>query len=601
MKSNNSWRIRLSQILMGAAIVIALVVVRGAKAGDEPTHLVTDWSHRHLVYSETKSPAKRYALLSDPRYVQQQRRREAERRGDRDEWRWHRAPENPNQLHGDWSMDMGAGATVGAGNYPAKYSFDIASANCATDFVVYNTSLAGTSSQATIVAFNNIYKTTCGATIPTTYWAYNTGSAGTAVLTSPVLSFDGSQVAFVQSTAGSTTGSATLVILRWKANDGTLLAPVTPGAGPCSPAAAPCQITIPFSTANSDGNTADNWSSPFYDYNSDILYVGDNAGFLHKFTGVFFGTPAEVVSTATNFWPAHLTSYGHINSPVFVYGYNQVLLTASDGEFYSVDPTIGGVYPNGYDYIDPKLADTGFDDAPLVDVTTGMVYLFARQSSTFVLAANGIPNGVPGVASVFQIPIPANVPAVHSAAIAQAVVSDSTTIPASAFYAGALDFDYYNTPGTGNLYVCSTHNTVNALWQIPINSMVMSTPILGPTLTSANVACSPITGFSNASTSTDQLFLSVAGSPINCPPNTVGCIMFFDITVSSSWGTATLPAAAMPVTGGTSGIVVDNSSATTGASQVYFTPLGTQTCVGNGSVGNGSGGCAIQASQSTLN
>ena len=41
---------------------------------------------------------------------------------------------------------MGPGATVGAGNYPAKYYFDV-TANCATatqpDFVVYNTSLAG--------------------------------------------------------------------------------------------------------------------------------------------------------------------------------------------------------------------------------------------------------------------------------------------------------------------------------------------------------------------------------------------------------------------------------------------------------------------------
>ena len=46
---------------------------------------------------------------------------------------------------------MGAGATVGAANYPAKFSFDPTSANCVTpvtpgqqpDFVVYNTGLAG--------------------------------------------------------------------------------------------------------------------------------------------------------------------------------------------------------------------------------------------------------------------------------------------------------------------------------------------------------------------------------------------------------------------------------------------------------------------------
>src|SRR5580700_10690815 len=112
MKSNNSWRIRLAQILLGAVMVIGLVMVRGAKAGEKHIHLVTDWSHRHLVYSEPKSLMKRFELSSDPRYVQQRMRRNAGRRGDRNEWRWRRASEDPNHLHGDWSMDVGAGATV---------------------------------------------------------------------------------------------------------------------------------------------------------------------------------------------------------------------------------------------------------------------------------------------------------------------------------------------------------------------------------------------------------------------------------------------------------------------------------------------------------
>ena len=114
MKSNNSWRIRLAQILLGAAIVIALVVVRGAKAGDEHVHLVTDWSHRHLVYSAPRSLMEHFRLSSDPRYVQQWMRRNAKTARGPNEWRWRRAPENPNHLHGDWSMDMGTGATVGA-------------------------------------------------------------------------------------------------------------------------------------------------------------------------------------------------------------------------------------------------------------------------------------------------------------------------------------------------------------------------------------------------------------------------------------------------------------------------------------------------------
>src|ERR1035437_9254747 len=124
MKLNSSWRIRVAQILLGAAIVIALVVVRGTHAGNEPVHLVTDWSHRHLVFSAPHNLGQHVQLLSNPRYVQQLIRRNAEQHGDSNASRWRRAPEpGANSLQGDWSMNMGIGATVGAGNYPAKFSF----------------------------------------------------------------------------------------------------------------------------------------------------------------------------------------------------------------------------------------------------------------------------------------------------------------------------------------------------------------------------------------------------------------------------------------------------------------------------------------------
>jgi hypothetical protein len=50
--------------------------------------------------------------------------------------------------------------------------------------------------------------------------------------------------------------------------------------------------------------------------------------------------------------------------------------------------------------------------------------------------------------------------------------------------------------------------------------------------------------------------------------------------------------------GGTSGIILDNvvgSGTLAGASQIYFTTQGNQTCATGGT-----GGCAIQASQSAL-
>ena len=57
----------------------------------------------------------------------------------------------------DWSVNLGSGANAGARVYPAKYFFQITSANCASwgapDYVVFSTGLLGTSLQASIVAF----------------------------------------------------------------------------------------------------------------------------------------------------------------------------------------------------------------------------------------------------------------------------------------------------------------------------------------------------------------------------------------------------------------------------------------------------------------
>jgi hypothetical protein len=152
VKLNKEWRIRLAPILLGGAILAALIVVRGIRAGDEPVHVTTDWSDRHVVFSSPKSLLQSLYLGRNPRYAQQWLRRYAERK---DDWRGWRAHHNRMEdlLHGDWNAYLGNGGTVGAGNYPAKYSFNAGTANCATatqpDFVVYNTSLAGS---ATAVA-----------------------------------------------------------------------------------------------------------------------------------------------------------------------------------------------------------------------------------------------------------------------------------------------------------------------------------------------------------------------------------------------------------------------------------------------------------------
>ncbi len=131
------------------------------------------------------------------------------------------------KIQKDWSMVLGSGSTtVGPGMYPAKFSFNpIGTPNCANatspDFVVYNTSVTGSASQASIVAYDNLYSS-CTGQVPSVYWAFNTGGK---VTTSVVLSLTGSQVAFVQTPSS---GNAQLVLLKWAPKPAGRNSPVEP-------------------------------------------------------------------------------------------------------------------------------------------------------------------------------------------------------------------------------------------------------------------------------------------------------------------------------------------------------------------------------------
>jgi hypothetical protein len=177
-------------------------------------HLPTDWSHHHLLFSNPATAEQLKRAQQEPRYWQQLFRRsqatppEATSEVQPGSKTSH-ASKN-HKLKRDWSVSMGAGATVGAGQYPGKFGFDVTTYSCATDFVVFNTGLAGSGTQASIIAYNNLYSG-CGGTVPSVYFAYNTGGT---ISTSVTLSEDGKQLAFVQEQAGV----ATLVLLKWVKN-----------------------------------------------------------------------------------------------------------------------------------------------------------------------------------------------------------------------------------------------------------------------------------------------------------------------------------------------------------------------------------------------
>jgi hypothetical protein len=717
MKLNRSWQIRLAQILLGAALAIALVLVHGTSAQNGPVHMTTDWSHRHLIFSAPKNLIHAFQLSSNPRYVQQWMRRNAEIQSSAQGWRWRRA--HPESLKGDWSMNMGTGAKVGQGMYPAKFAFSLSTATCATDFVVYNTSLPGSNTavaatavgsftaqsavgstikitngvntltmtpgasnantgvgtgtyvssaliategtnlgnainvagngsfvgvrstgsgggnvffaaitagtagnsititnsaapasnftpasiaftggangQATIMAFNNLYTVGCTAPTPQAYWAYTTGNASSAV-TSPVISLDGSQVAFVQN--AGVVGS--LVLLKWKANaadnfnNPTDLTAAPHNVTPANYRActAPCMTTMAFSVT---GNPrTDTNSSPFYDYATDNLYVGDTGGRLRKFTNVFTGTPAQ----ATAPWPVTLTGNVGTTSPVFDHQNGITYIADAGGFLYSV--TAAGVVT--------KSAQVGFSlgivDGPVVDMSAGTVYVYVSNDSG-VGGANTHHSGV------FQFPVGF---AANAAGTEKQVGDSSGNLR---MYSGDFDNTYWNSAGgtAGFLYVCGyqaaplTGNQVPTLWQIPMAGGTMGTPVPGPALTTAvlnGTSCSPVVEVynPNAAPAKDWIFMSVVnnavvGAPISCGV-AAGCIVSFDVTLGNPITAGTVTVGHTTVTGGASSITIDNlvgAGTTAGASQVYFTPLGNQPCTTSG----GNGGCAIQASQAALN
>jgi hypothetical protein len=605
MKSNNKWRIGLTQLVFAAVIVISFVVVRAIKAANEPIHLVTDWSHRHVLFSPPHNLMDRFRLSRNPRYVQQIMRRDAERRDPRNGWPWSRPTKDRDLLHGDWSIDIGTTATVGAGNYPAKFSFNAGTASC-SDFVVYNTSMAGGTGQASVVAFNNLYNGSspgCG-TAPSTYWAFNTGTLST-VVTSVTLSYDGSQVAFVQNnSAGS---QATLVILKWAAGSGTLAVPVTPTVATnalYSACSAPCMTLLPFTPgilANGMTEPAadDALSSPFYDYTDDILYVGDSNGFLHKFTSVFHGTatspPAEtVLPTGANIWPALVSNNSPLTDPVYDQGSGNIFVGSLFGTLKRVNAVVGG---GGAGFVKTAQINVTGDnfDGPLLDSTNGLVYVVVSDSDSQTTGESAI--------YTFSVNFVTNAPGTQTIL--------STDGPGTNIYSGAFDNQWF-LGNAGHMYVCASggSSSVPTLYQIAVSTTgVLGTVSTGPALATSATVCSPVTEFFNSSdttggihsTGTDLIFLSVTNfgntaAPVNCPANT-GCLVSFDVTSGATITSLTATLAAAHEAGGTSGIIVDGSSASVGASQVYFTTLGSGSCVTSG----GTGGCAVQASQAGLN
>ena len=351
---------------------------------------------------------------------------------------------------------------------------------------------------------------------------------------------------------------------------------------------APCMTTIAFSGSPNDTN-----SSPFYVFagtDADVIFVGDDTGQVHKFTNVFNGNPAEMTTGGFPVTAAieklsgaiYNSAAGTVEVDASYDGTNngarlhEIVVdagtpTVTDSKILGAT-TSGGVNCAGTTVASGTALTV---DSPIVDAaagTKGTVYVFIGNDGV------ATPNS-----AVYQF---ATGFAEHTCG-SKSVVGTGSTTTGTPVYSGSFDAIYFASADpspSGNLYVCGNAGGDPTLYRIPINSNAFGTVSTGPVLTTGAATCSPVTEFENGSTDRAYLSVTAAGktaSPISCPTAS-GCLMSFTLGATTPTGTA----AAVAESGGTSGIVVDNSAATSGASQIYFSTL--------------TGATAIQAAQAGL-
>jgi Ice-binding-like len=585
------------------------------------------------------------------------------------------------------------GTAVAAGNIVAQASITLDSGASVAGRVI---ALAGA-----VTMIDNAVTTV--DTVPSVYWAYNTN--GGTVTTSPVFSADGAQIAFVQTDSFS---NGNLVLLKWAPSNGALGQPRRLSRTRSSAyfvCTAPCMTS--FLLRDSVGGLhGDITSSVFYDYGSDTAYVGDAGGWLHKFTPVFKGIPLEVRSGG---WPVQVSSASAtpLTSPVHDSVSGNVFVADVGGFLYRVSSStpVLTTASGPLDFSYGEDGGAGIVQGPIVDSTSGLVYVFASSDGSANCAGAAC-------AAVDQLSID------FSAGTAGSKVTVGTsTVFGSApnpLYIGAFDSTYENSVNaTGNLYVCGNTGGAPTLYQVPITAGVFGTALPGAALSITTTPCSPVTDVANPNANggtAERIFVSEGSEGISSGCST-GCVFSFvdtpwqgstvyslgqevldsnlriEVVISvtgpsglaapawntntggsttdggvtwldqgvtsppvfSGWaaglhtlgaeivdpnnnielvtiaGTSgakiptfnttagratfdgtvtwtnvgTIATAALAATGGTSGMIIDNivgSGMEPGASQIYFSTLSDQTCATSG----GTGGCAVQASQSAL-
>ncbi len=543
-------------VAVWCVVFFALVPGVCAQEAAAPTHtgVPQDWSQRHIVFSRDALALHPDLIYREPRILHQAMQRwQVPNLGGSQGADPALAPADNSGPQRDWNVAP-LGGRLNPDLFPAKFSFDPAGKpDCANDYVVFGLYIASTGTQANLVAFNNLYVGTggyCGAgPKPTVLFAYNiTTVTGGKIVTSPVLSEDGKKIAFVESipaTAGppATSAAAIFHVVTWAAN-------ALGNRGAIGAAVVPVSMTsLTFSpTAN------DTTSSPWVDYRSDTAYVGADNGVVYKITHVFNGgaTPPTLVGAP---WPVTVSANFHLTPPVLDSVLGWLMVGSRNGKLYQINPALGTLVktlPVG-----AGTTNHGILAAPIVDITNG---------TTFVVSSNN------GTSAVLVEADTATLTLLSETSIGLGSASGT----AVNLYEPAFDNNYYNNPSTGLVRLCGTGPADITPWQYAFGftgRTMNTTPATGfpqQLLTSTAARCTGWTEFFNpnigALPGTDFFFFGLS-QDCTAAGAAGGCVEEISINgATTTTNTAT-------ITGGTTGIIVDNSANPTNypqASSIYF-------------------------------
>jgi hypothetical protein len=544
------WGRSVVLLLMSPICLLPLLVGQRAAPPVRPWTPVSafhDWSTNHAVYGHAGTLDVLETARKDPRALFRWREvEERERQQRRALWletqpeqlhnllRWPPSPGRHFPVrtaadgHADWSISLGTGS-VAAGQYPAKFTYDTtatvsAPGSCTSDFIVYPVNVNGSATQPNIVAFDNLYSGTaggngiCNRAAPvnddgvsaTVLWSYNVHAiaAGGAVPTSPVLSLDGTKVAFVESAAGN---AAHFHVLAWNSGDGlatnkqTVTSPksITTFAGN-TPLSAGTSTDLALGSAATGTVTL---SSPYIDYAHDIAYIGNDVGVLFRIKNVFCTTPScgTAIPSLDTTWggtgSVSVPCGAKLTGPVQDFFTLNVFVGCADGKVYGFNSS-GAPLATSSIIVGDGSATGGVVESPIVDGLNKLIYAVSGKG-----AGTNTGNAV-----IVQATTSLGGPCAGALCIATTGVSGVFSMHAPAFN----DPYFSSNTSTAWLLYQMAYSTAANLTLYAATFSATRTLTAGAAANSLNFGThigeyAPVTEFDNAGT--DRLFFSIAHAP----------------------------------------------------------------------------------------